>query len=59
MKRAGVAPTAEAYTSLMSACMKQGSPENVAYAFEVWLAQILVRYSSVTIFPISDLALPA
>lgn len=40
MKRAGVPPTAEAYTSLMSACMKQGSPENIAYAFEVSLFKI-------------------
>ena len=35
MRRAGVSPTAEAYTSLMNACIKQGSSENIAYAFEV------------------------
>lgn len=40
MKRAGISPTAEACTSLMAACIKQGSADNIAYAFQVPAASL-------------------
>lgn len=47
MKRAGVAPTAVTYTSLMHACVKHGSAENVEYAFQarLFLTTILAHTS--------------
>jgi len=35
MKLAGIPAGAQAFTSLMHACIKEGSPENIKYAFQV------------------------
>lgn len=37
---AGFSPSAEIYTSLMHACVKQGSEGNIDYAFEVGPARL-------------------
>ena len=35
MKLAGIPAGAQAYTSLMHACIKEGSQDNIQYAFQV------------------------
>ena len=35
MKTAGIAPSAEAYTSLIHSCVKDGAQDSIEYAFQV------------------------